>query len=279
MSWNIWRCLNQRTKQKQRRIFKFFLASVYSRLTHSYTCLDFLRFLQRWLACPICNDLLGFIFASARSDWFINSSLPLLLVNTIFGSSDDRSCQREMGSVRCLRAFTLLRHLISNRSSMDLDKTRTKVDVPSTLRVSSRVPLARVLFTISPKWRACSQAILKSVLRSHEDRSHWCVVSRQIIPNKGGLSSLFTLLWWRNITWDGLCDICDNDGRPPCCVLGDPGAVSRAGRKGMAKVFKHRRKSPWVPTLTGPFPNGQANAGSWLGTKNALYYCAQSTNS
>ena len=26
--------------------------------------------------------------------------------------------------------------------------------------------------------------------------------------------------------------------------------------------FKHRRKSPWVPTLTGPFPNGQANAGS-----------------
>ena len=28
-----------------------------------------------------------------------------------------------------------------------------------------------------------------------------------------------------------------------------------------------------------PFPNGQANAGSWLGTKNALYYCAQSTSS
>ena len=37
--------------------------------------------------------------------------------------------------------------------------------------------------------------------------------------------------------------------------------------------------SPWVLTLTGPFPNGQANAGSWLGTKNALYYCAQSANS
>ena len=55
--------------------------------------------------------------------------------------------------------------------------------------------------------------------------------------------------------------------------------VCRAGRKGATKVFKHRRKSPWVPTLTGPFPNGQANAGSWLGTKNALYYCAQSTNS
>ena len=30
-------------------------------------------------------------------------------------------------------------------------------------------------------------------------------------------------------------------------ILGDPGAVSRAGRKGATKVFKHRRKSPWVP--------------------------------
>ena len=57
-------------------------------------------------------------------------------------------------------------------------------------------------------------------------------------------------------------------------ILGDPGAVSRAGRKGATKVFKLRRKSPWVPTLTGPFPDGQVNAGSWLGTKNALYYCA-----
>ena len=62
-------------------------------------------------------------------------------------------------------------------------------------------------------------------------------------------------------------------------ILGDPGAVSRAGRKGATKVFKHRRKSPWVPTLTGLFPNGQANAGSWLGTENALYYCVQSANS
>ena len=45
-------------------------------------------------------------------------------------------------------------------------------------------------------------------------------------------------------------------------ILGDPGAVSRDGRKGATKVFKHRRKSPWVPTLAGPFQNGQANAGS-----------------
>ena len=59
-------------------------------------------------------------------------------------------------------------------------------------------------------------------------------------------------------------------------ILGDPGAVIRVGRKGATKVFKYERKSPWVPTLTGPFPKLQADAGSWLGTKNALYYCAQS---
>ena len=45
-------------------------------------------------------------------------------------------------------------------------------------------------------------------------------------------------------------------------ILGDPGAVSRAGRKGVMNVFKHWRKSPWVPTLTRPFPNSQANTGS-----------------
>ena len=53
-----------------------------------------------------------------------------------------------------------------------------------------------------------------------------------------------------------------------------PRGGQSGGRRGATKVFKHRRKSPWVP-----FPNGQANAGSWLGTKNALYYCAQSANS
>ena len=65
----------------------------------------------------------------------------------------------------------------------------------------------------------------------------------------------------------------------PFAILGDPGAVSQAGRKGTTKVFKPRWKSPWIPTLTEPFPNGQANVGSWLGTKNTLYYCAQSANS
>ena len=62
-------------------------------------------------------------------------------------------------------------------------------------------------------------------------------------------------------------------------ILGDPGAVSRVGKKGVTKVFKYGQKSPWVPTLTELFPKIQVEAGSWLGTKNALYYCAQSAKS
>ena len=72
------------------------------------------------------------------------------------------------------------------------------------------------------------------------------------------------------------------EGRVPYgreAILGDPGAVSRVGRKGATKVFMYGRKSPWVPTLTELFPKIQADASSWLGTKNALYYCAQSANS
>ena len=46
-------------------------------------------------------------------------------------------------------------------------------------------------------------------------------------------------------------------------ILRDPGAVSRVGRKGSTKVFKYRRNSPWVPTLTELFPKIQADASSW----------------
>ena len=55
-------------------------------------------------------------------------------------------------------------------------------------------------------------------------------------------------------------------------------AVSRVG-KGWTKVCKYGQKSPWVPTLTEFFPKLQADDASWLGTKNALYYCAQSAKS
>ena len=41
-------------------------------------------------------------------------------------------------------------------------------------------------------------------------------------------------------------------------ILRDPGAVSRTERKGATNVFEHGRKSPWVPTLTGPFLNRKA---------------------
>ena len=61
--------------------------------------------------------------------------------------------------------------------------------------------------------------------------------------------------------------------------LRESGAVSRLERKSATKVYKYGRKNPWVPTLTELFPKIQADAGSWLGTKNALYYCAQSANS
>ena len=97
--------------------------------------------------------------------------------------------------------------------------------------------------------------------------------SEKRVRTKHGPGVHGTTLWTRSM---------DRVHGPPVMdrvMLGDPGAVSRAGRKGATKVFKHRRKSPWVPTLTGPFPKGQANAGSWLGTKNALYYFAQSANS
>ena len=76
-----------------------------------------------------------------------------------------------------------------------------------------------------------------------------------------------------NLDTQSICQIC------LLLILGDPGTVSRVGKKDGTKVFKYRWKSPWVPTLTELFPKLQADAGSRLGTKNALYYCAQSANS
>ena len=43
---------------------------------------------------------------------------------------------------------------------------------PSPIVGSPRVPIAHVLFTISPKWRACSQALLLLIRQSFESEPH-----------------------------------------------------------------------------------------------------------
>ena len=79
-----------------------------------------------------------------------------------------------------------------------------------------------------------------------------------------------------------------NTGRPPYPILGDPGAVSRAGRKGERKGFKPRWKTPWVLTLTRDSHDRvsscrvQTHEKNWgdavhrLGTIIQSIFCAQS---
>ena len=70
-----------------------------------------------------------------------------------------------------------------------------------------------------------------------------------------------------------------------CCFAGDDtssetqGQAVGGGRNSAKKVFKNGRRSPWVPSLTGPFPNGFVNPGSRLGRKKPLYYSAQLASS
>ena len=45
-------------------------------------------------------------------------------------------------------------------------------------------------------------------------------------------------------------------------LLWDHPRTPRGSQSGWVKIFKHERKSSWVPTRTGPFPNGRENAGS-----------------
>ena len=60
-------------------------------------------------------------------------------------------------------------------------------------------------------------------------------------------------------------------------ILGHPGAVRRVGSKGATNVISNTgEKAPGYRLSPDLSPNGQANASSRLGTKNALYYCAQS---
>ena len=58
---------------------------------------------------------------------------------------------RPLYSERSLRASSLIEPRAELRKGLSLPQPR--------FRVSFRVPLASLLFTISPKWRACSQAI------------------------------------------------------------------------------------------------------------------------
>ena len=52
-----------------------------------------------------------------------------------------------------------------------------------------------------------------------------------------------------------------------------------SGKKAGQKFSSTGERAPLVPTPTGLFLNIQAVAGPWWGTKNALYYWAQSANS
>ena len=68
-------------------------------------------------------------------------------------------------------------------------RTRERAAKPqgaaSRSRVSSRVPLARVLFTISPKWRACSQAMFTTEKKGWIHRNHSTVGGRVVtLPDK-----------------------------------------------------------------------------------------------
>ena len=64
----------------------------------------------------------------------------------------------------------------------------------------------------------------------------------------------------------------------PLPILGDPGAVSRVGRKGGTEVFRGERALGYrlSPNYFQNFE--RMTAPDWA-QKNALYYCAQSANS
>ena len=82
--------------------------------------------------------------------------------------------------------------------------------------------------------------------------------------------------------WNGTCSLLSMIfflASKDITILGDPGAVSRVGKGQGRKFASTGKKSPCVRTLTELFPKIQADACSWLGTKNALYYCAQWANS
>ena len=52
---------------------------------------------------------------------------------------------------------------------------RTKLAARKRVHVSSRVPLTRLIFTISPKWRACTQASVKRSLTVLVNHGEWLI--------------------------------------------------------------------------------------------------------
>ena len=96
--------------------------------------------------------------------------------------------------------------------------------------------------------------------------THFCVdkLSELQISLVGELTSAITLIliFAGNSHSAETSETDSGHGRVTGYILGDPGAVSRVGGKGGTKVFKDRRKSPWVLTLTELFPKIQAGAGS-----------------
>ena len=60
----------------------------------------------------------------------------------------------------------------SKRQSHEGPRKGAPFSPPSTVVGSPRVPIVHVLFTISPKWRACFQAILFLIRQSFESEPH-----------------------------------------------------------------------------------------------------------
>ena len=93
------------------------------------------------------------------------------------------------------------------------------------------------------------------------------------IPRRGGEQGWYTILRREPSRY------ISSAINPLWGILGDPGAVSRAGEKAGRKFSSAGERAPGYRHLTELFPKIQADAGSWMGTNNALYYCAQSVNS
>ena len=70
------------------------------------------------------------------------------------------------------RAKGATRECASKWQSREGPRKGAPFSPPSPIVGSPRVPIAHVLFTISPKWRACSQALLLLIRQSFESEPH-----------------------------------------------------------------------------------------------------------